>query len=205
MFLVTQQPMVKHWNHTREWKEDTKMTRTMTNWYIQVDRVHKSCGWVNLQISWEYILLICMKVPKETMFFFVDIWHTSSTDRLNSFAMQVGLNINPSKAKVICMYSIPNATITVNNEPLEYVNNFTYLGSLIRKDNAAQKDMQARLGKATGAFARLKTVWKSSQYSTTTKSCCMAQSAGELLRPTWTRSVPFTMDASGRYVVYLAY
>lgn len=124
-----------------------------------------------------------MEVPKETMFF-LWIFDTSFTDRLNSFAMQVGLNINPSKAKVICMYSIPNATITVNNEPLEYVNNFPYLGSLIRKDNAAQKDMQPRLGKATGAFARLKTVWKSSQYSTTTKSCCMAQSAGELLRAT---------------------
>lgn len=65
--------------------------------------------------------------------------------------------------------SILNAPITVNNEPLEYVNNLTYLGSLISKDNTAQKNIQARLGNARGAFARLNTVWKSRQYSTITK------------------------------------
>lgn len=65
--------------------------------------------------------------------------------------------------------------------------------------------MQTRLRKARGAFTRLKTVWKSSPYRTTTKSCCTAQNAGELLRATWTRSASFTMDASGGYAVYLAY
>ncbi len=51
--------------------------------------------------------------------------------------------------------------ITMNGEPLDFVDDFTYLGSLIRKDNGAQKDIKARLGKAQGAFARLHPIWKS--------------------------------------------
>lgn len=32
--------------------------------------------------------------------------------------------------------------ITINNEPLEVVNDFVYPGSLVRQDNAAHKDIQ---------------------------------------------------------------
>ena len=46
---------------------------------------------------------------------------------------------------------------------------FTYLGSLISKDNGARKDIQSRLGKARGAFARLQPIWKSKQRSLKTK------------------------------------
>lgn len=65
-------------------------------------------------------------------------------NRLNSFAMQMGLNINPSKTKVMCINSIPNAPITVKNEPLECQQFYSF----ISKDNAAQKDIQLRLRKA---------------------------------------------------------
>ena len=50
---------------------------------------------------------------------------------------------------------------------LEYVQDFTYLGSLISRDNAGQKDIHTMLGKAREAFARLKTI------------CCVARIAGE--------------------------
>jgi len=91
------------------------------------------------------------------------------TDRLNKFSNQVGLNISTSKTKVMSICSTTNSQIFVNSEPLEQVDDFTYLGSIISKDNAAQKDIQARLGKARGAFARQKSIWKSTQYSTGTK------------------------------------
>ncbi len=44
-----------------------------------------------------------------------------------------------------------NRPITVNGEPLDFVDNFLNLGNLISKDNGAQKDIKARLGKAQGA------------------------------------------------------
>ncbi len=48
--------------------------------------------------------------------------------------------------------------INVNGEPLVFVNDFIYLGSLISKDNGSQKDIKARLEKAQGVFARLRPI-----------------------------------------------
>ena len=54
----------------------------------------------------------------------------------------------------------PTVPLTVNGEPLEFVQDFTYLGSLISKDNGGQKDIEARLGKARCAFAKLRNTIK---------------------------------------------
>ncbi|KAL9952828.1 hypothetical protein ACROYT_G040141 [Oculina patagonica] len=91
------------------------------------------------------------------------------TDRLNRFAKQAGLQINTSKSKVMYINATPDVLITTDGEPLDFVEEFTYLGSLVAKDSAARKDIKARLGKARGAFARLQPVWRSKQYSLRTK------------------------------------
>jgi len=52
---------------------------------------------------------------------------------------------------------------------IENVDDFTYLGSTISTDNGVQKDIQSRLNKARGAFARLRPIWKSKAYSKRTK------------------------------------
>ncbi|XP_013393409.1 uncharacterized protein LOC106161097 [Lingula anatina] len=70
------------------------------------------------------------------------------TDRLSSFAAQAGLAISTIKTQVMCINNSTTAPITVSGKPLESVDDFTYLGSLISKDNGAQKDIRARLGKA---------------------------------------------------------
>ena len=114
------------------------------------------------------------------------------TDRLNKYGKQIGLNINTLSLEhllgwirahyksylllllllipqVMCINTINPAPITVNGEPLDHVEDFTYLGSLISKDNGAKKDIHARLSKARGAFARHQTIWKSRQYNVRTK------------------------------------
>jgi len=63
----------------------------------------------------------------------------------------------------------PTAPVTINGEPLEFVQDFTYLGSLISKENGGQKDITAILGKARCAFAKLQNIWESNQYTTKTK------------------------------------
>ena len=65
----------------------------------------------------------------------------------------------------MCVNSIPTAPILVNEDPLEFVEDFTYLG----KDNGASKDIKARLEKAQGAFTQLCPIWRSKQYSLKTK------------------------------------
>lgn len=42
----------------------------------------------------------------------------------------------------------PDGPVTVNGESLDYVEEFSYLGSLFSKDNAAQKDIRAKIMKA---------------------------------------------------------
>ena len=66
-------------------------------------------------------------------------------------------------------YTTPTAPVTVNGEPLEFVQDFNYLGSLFSKDNGGQKYIKARLGKARCAFAKLQNIWKSNLYTTKTK------------------------------------
>lgn len=91
------------------------------------------------------------------------------TDRLSKYAKQTGLNINTTKTQVMCINTTNPTPITINGVPLEFAEDFTYLGSLISKDNGAKKDIQARLSKARGAFARLQPIWKSRQYHLRTK------------------------------------
>ena len=83
------------------------------------------------------------------------------TDRLHTFAVQTGLNINTSKTQVMCINATPGAPVTVNGHTLDYVEEFTYLGSLVSEENATQKDIRARLGKAQSVFVRLQSMFSS--------------------------------------------
>ena len=69
----------------------------------------------------------------------------AKTDRLHNVARQVGLRINASKTQVLCVNSTPTRPVTIDGEPLEFVEEFTYLGSLISKDSGAGMDIKERL------------------------------------------------------------
>ena len=91
------------------------------------------------------------------------------TNNLTHFAAQTGLEINVDKTKTMYIASNDNTPITINNEPLEQVEDFIYLGSLINPKHGSSADIKARLNKANGAFSMLKTVWRSNKYSERTK------------------------------------
>ena len=55
------------------------------------------------------------------------------------------------------------APVKVDEDPLPYTDQFTYLGSTVRHDGGAG------IGKARNAFRMLSPVWKSQQYKTHTK------------------------------------
>ena len=74
------------------------------------------------------------------------------TARLETYAKQTGLNINTAKTQVMYVNATPTALITANGDPLEFADEFTSCGSLISKDNVAQKYIKA---KARDAFARV--------------------------------------------------
>ena len=83
---------------------------------------------------------------------------------------QTGLFINTGKTKAMYISNTHDPTqITVNNDPIEIVDEFTYLGSIINHKDGAAADIKSRINKASAAFSILKPVWKSNKYSEKTK------------------------------------
>ena len=91
------------------------------------------------------------------------------TNKLNTFARKTGLKINVTKTKVMSINQGMTEPITIDDQPVENVEDFTYLGSIISSDNGAKKDIQSRLAKARAAFHRLQPIWKSRNFSINTK------------------------------------
>ena len=99
------------------------------------------------------------------------------TDRLTTFAAQVGLRVNTKKTEVMTLNTNNPNPVKLGNDDLQYVDRFTYLGSIITTKGGADEDIKNRLNKARNAFRMLNSVWRSSQYSYITKlklyKCCV--------------------------------
>ena len=59
--------------------------------------------------------------------------------------------------------------VSLNGNPLEVVDIFCYLGSMVDSSGGTEADIKARIGKARTAFAQLKKIWKSSIITRKTK------------------------------------
>ena len=77
------------------------------------------------------------------------------TSRVEDAAKLVGLHVNAEKTKMMIMGTIPYGRITVSDNTVENVTEFCYLGSILQDDSSCDKDIRARLGKASGVFGRL--------------------------------------------------
>ncbi|RXN04778.1 endonuclease-reverse transcriptase [Labeo rohita] len=91
------------------------------------------------------------------------------TNRLNTFARQVGLKISQRKTEVMTLNIDSPAPVKVDGKELPTTKSFTYLGSIVRQDGGAGNDIQSRLNKARTVFMTLNNVWRSSQNSVHTK------------------------------------
>ena len=60
--------------------------------------------------------------------------------------------MSKKKSEVMSVNSDASRPINVDGEPLEHIEEFTYLGSVISTDNSAQKDIKDRLNKARCAI-----------------------------------------------------
>ena len=81
--------------------------------------------------------------------------------------------------------------IQLGNECIEEVNKFSYLGSIMSKDNATENLITSRLQKARSAFVQLNKVWKSRRKPKLRSSTamyylcyCTDQNVGGLLKQT---------------------
>ena len=91
------------------------------------------------------------------------------TSQLEKLSKCLGLRIHPGKSKVLKVKSTSKEPVIVNDKPLEEVENFTYLGSIMNDRGGTTADIKARTGKARVAFNSLKKVWKDRTISNKTK------------------------------------
>ena len=74
------------------------------------------------------------------------------TELLKTVSTHIGLNINRNKTRIMKANTKNNNPITLNREPLEETDSFTYLGSRINKNGGTEEDVKARIQKARVAF-----------------------------------------------------
>lgn len=91
------------------------------------------------------------------------------TTKLHRTSTSLGLNINLKKTKIMRINARNKNSVQVNGEPLEDVDTFTYLGSIITTSGGTDEDITSRINKARHVFAILKPVWTSSYMTTRTK------------------------------------
>ena len=80
------------------------------------------------------------------------------TADLDSTFAQTGLNIHRGKTKILSLNTTTNNPVTLREEPLEEVDSFTYLGSIINLQGGTDEDVKARIQKARTAFVILRKV-----------------------------------------------
>ena len=85
------------------------------------------------------------------------------SDRLVKYAKQVGLYVNTDKTEAMNISNQPNQTLVMEGKEIQFVEKFTYLGSVISKDNGENTVITSRLSKARHAFSLLTNI-KQVQY-----------------------------------------
>jgi len=88
------------------------------------------------------------------------------TTKFKEQSAQVRLNTSREKTKAmgITQRSSPQPIVVAQGN-IEYVERFTYLGSVISSDGDVEADINTRLAKAAAVFRQLDNVWRSSTLS----------------------------------------
>jgi len=92
----------------------------------------------------------------------------NKTTRLNNLASNLGLHIHKNKTKILRI-NAENEPITLADSPIEEVEGFTYLGSVLNKNGGTDEDIKGRIQKARTSFRMLRRIWKSKELNTRTK------------------------------------
>ena len=72
------------------------------------------------------------------------------------------MEVSSEKSKVMVNSATTNdASITMDDEPLESVPKFKYLGATLHEDGSSTVEVRTRIALATAAFAKLGKIWKS--------------------------------------------
>ena len=89
--------------------------------------------------------------------------------KLSETANSIGLKINSKKTKIITLNSLKTPAVCIGNEPIEEVEDFSYLGSNVSDNNGTSKEIKSRIQKARTVFCQLNNLWRQNKLSYKTK------------------------------------
>ena len=92
--------------------------------------------------------------------------------KLQESSNSYGLKINANKTKVMVFERQERKRtekIEIDGHEIEYVTEFIYLGSLVTANNDCSPEIRRRINLANQSFARLRTIWQSSDVQLKTK------------------------------------
>ncbi len=101
-----------------------------------------------------------------------------TTDLLCKFSAYAGLKVNAGKTKSMAVGKNTSQQpfteqcsldITVDTSPVQQVSHFTYLGAIIGSDGTIDRELSARIQKASGAFNQLSSIWNNRNILNNTK------------------------------------
>ncbi|VDO77410.1 unnamed protein product [Schistosoma margrebowiei] len=87
------------------------------------------------------------------------------TSSVAAASAAVGLTIHKGKSKILRCNTRCTNPITVDEEDLEDVKTFTYLGSTVDEHGGSGEDVKGRIGKARTAYLHLRNICNSKQLS----------------------------------------
>ena len=83
------------------------------------------------------------------------------TNSAQDSSAQIGLHINRGKTKILKIKTMITEPVRLDDDFLEEVNSFTYLGSVVHIQGGTEADVKARIGKVRAVFLQFKNIWSS--------------------------------------------
>ena len=91
------------------------------------------------------------------------------TEAVVSEAAKVGLRVNTRKTELMKIRIEDTESVVIENEIIQEVDKFVYLGCEVRKDGNIRNEVGIRIGKACAAFKNMEKVWNENGISLRTK------------------------------------
>ena len=91
------------------------------------------------------------------------------TSKIAENSSKVGLHINVAKTKLMKLNTKSTRAVKIDEEPIEEVDKFTYLGSVVTPTGGTEEDINSRINKARAAFSQLNKIWTSNTIRLKTK------------------------------------
>ena len=94
----------------------------------------------------------------------------SMMDKISSACTAFGLTISIKKTNIMAQGTDTQPEVTIGDNKLDVVQDFTYLGSTMSDDLSLDKELNRRIGRACSTFANLtERVWQNSKLTRNTK------------------------------------